>query len=272
MQARPRSRSSRVEEDAAAEAGDHGREVQRGPHAVDVHVVYPGIDVVAAGTHLVEAEGLEAVRLGAPSGHRVHAHLGVALALELPDLMALGRLDDAWGPVGQGGGQPSLEHMGRLDHVVVDRNHRVAHLPGLGLGEEQIAGGCCLHVRSMPEVPPPAPGTVATRVGHRHTWEHGEGRCGPGRVGWAGHRHGAGAVGFSCECGHGSGGPGSGGQLLHGGRVRGPAARRGPRARRARPEPASDRVPAAPPGLVPRHRLHDPRLPLPGRRARSWAA
>ena len=128
----------RVEEDAAAEARDHGREVHRGPHAVDVHVAHPGLDVVAAGTHLVEAERLQAVRLGAPSGHRVHAHLGVALALELPDLVTLLRLDDARGPVGQGGGHAPLEHVGRLDHVVVDRDHGVAHLPGLGLGEEQI--------------------------------------------------------------------------------------------------------------------------------------
>ena len=49
------------EEDTAAEAGDLRGEVDRGPDAVDVHVAHPGLDVVAAGPHLVEAEGLEAV-------------------------------------------------------------------------------------------------------------------------------------------------------------------------------------------------------------------
>ena len=48
-----------AEEHPPAEAGDHGREVQRGPHAVDVHVGDPGVDVVAARPHLVEAERLQ---------------------------------------------------------------------------------------------------------------------------------------------------------------------------------------------------------------------
>ena len=113
-------------------------EVHRGPDAVDVHVADAGVDVVAARPHLVEAEGLQAVGLGAAAGHGVHAHLGVALALELPHLVPLGRLDDARRPVCQLSGEPALEGVGRLDDVVVDRDHRVAHLPRLGLGEEQV--------------------------------------------------------------------------------------------------------------------------------------
>ncbi len=48
-----------------------------------------GLDVVAAGAHLLEAERLELHRLLAPPGDRVHPDLGEALALELPDLVPL---------------------------------------------------------------------------------------------------------------------------------------------------------------------------------------
>ena len=46
-------------EHRAAEAGDLRREVHRRPHAVDVHVADAGVDVVAAGAHLVEARRLD---------------------------------------------------------------------------------------------------------------------------------------------------------------------------------------------------------------------
>ena len=59
MHASPSSRSGMREEHAAAEPGDLRREVHRRPHAVDVHVAHAGVDVVAAGAHLVEAERLE---------------------------------------------------------------------------------------------------------------------------------------------------------------------------------------------------------------------
>ena len=65
------------------------REVERRPHAVDVHVLDAGVDVAAARPHLVEAERLELHRLGPPAGDRVHADLGELLAVELPHLMAL---------------------------------------------------------------------------------------------------------------------------------------------------------------------------------------
>ena len=52
--------------------------------------------------------------------------------------MPLRRLDDARGAVRQRGGQPVLERVGGLHHVVVHRNHGVAHLARLGLGQEEI--------------------------------------------------------------------------------------------------------------------------------------
>ena len=50
-----------------------------------------GLDVVAAGAHLLEAERLELDRLRAPAGDRVHPDLGERLAFELPHLVALRR-------------------------------------------------------------------------------------------------------------------------------------------------------------------------------------
>src|SRR5204862_3564641 len=83
-----------LEEDRAAEACDLRREVERRPHAVDVHVPDACVDVVAAGPHLVEAERLECHGLGPAAGDRVHAALRVTPALELPDLVTVPGPDD----------------------------------------------------------------------------------------------------------------------------------------------------------------------------------
>src|SRR5581483_4031201 len=61
----------------------------------------------------------------------------VTLTLELPDLVALVGLDDPRGAVLELRGQAPLEHVGRLDQVVVDRDDRVPDLAGLRLGQEQ---------------------------------------------------------------------------------------------------------------------------------------
>src|SRR5438270_10833 len=88
-----------LREHTAAEAGDHRREVERRPHAVDVHVVDAGVDVPAAAAHLVEAEGLDLHRLRPATGDGVHAHLAVDLAVELPDLVAPLVDDDSGRPL-----------------------------------------------------------------------------------------------------------------------------------------------------------------------------
>ena len=97
-----------------------------------------GVDVVTARSHLVEAERLHLHGLRAPARDRVHADLRVALSFELPDLMARAGLDDPRRAVLERGGQPPLEHVRWLDDVVVDRDHRVLHLPWRGLREEQV--------------------------------------------------------------------------------------------------------------------------------------
>src|SRR5205814_2172964 len=83
-----------MREHPAAEAGDHRREVEGRPHAIDVHVLDAGLDVPTAPPHLVEAEGLDLHGLGAAAGDGVHAHLEMGAAVEVPDLMAVLGLDD----------------------------------------------------------------------------------------------------------------------------------------------------------------------------------
>src|SRR5260370_899884 len=74
-------------EDPTAEPGDLGGEVERRPDPVDVHVPDALVDVPAARPHVLEPGRLESDRFGSPAGHRVHPHLGVALAVELPELV-----------------------------------------------------------------------------------------------------------------------------------------------------------------------------------------
>src|SRR5581483_12254248 len=83
-----------LREHPAAEAGDHRREVERGPHAVDVHVADAGLEVVTTRAHLLEPERFDLHRLGPAPGDRVLTDLVVTLTLELPDLVALVGLDD----------------------------------------------------------------------------------------------------------------------------------------------------------------------------------
>ena len=45
------------------------------------------------------------------------------------------------GRSGEPGREPALEHVGRLDQVVVDRDHRDAHGTGLGFWEEELVAG-----------------------------------------------------------------------------------------------------------------------------------
>ena len=127
-----------LREHPPAEAGDHRGEVERRPHAVDVHVADAGLDVVAAGPHLIEAEGLDLHRLRPPAGDGVHADLAVDLAVELPDLVPPLVDHDPGRLVLQLLRQATLEHVGRLDQVVVDADDGVPDLPGLRLGEEQV--------------------------------------------------------------------------------------------------------------------------------------
>ena len=121
-----------------AETGDHRREVDRGPDAAEVHVLHALVDVVATGPHLVEAERLESVAARSPAGDGVHAGLVVRIPLELPDLVTAFVQDDLRRTILQLRGEPALEHVRRLDEVVVDRDHGVLHRRRFGLGKEEL--------------------------------------------------------------------------------------------------------------------------------------
>ena len=120
------------------------REVHRRPHAVDVHVAHAGVDVVATGAHLVEAERLELHRLRA-GGRRPRSCRPACSAApsNSQTWWPSRRLDDprARGPASVRG-QPALEHVRRLDDVVVDRDHRVANFTGRGSGRNSSGAVC----------------------------------------------------------------------------------------------------------------------------------
>ena len=63
------------------------------------------------------------------------------LAVVDPGLAAVVLLDDAGGAVGELGGHPAVEGVGRLDDVVVGGDHRVAARGTRGLGEERHRAG-----------------------------------------------------------------------------------------------------------------------------------
>ena len=79
-------------------------------------------DLVATGAHLVEARRLDQPVLGLAADDRVEADLEEDLAVELPDLVALVGLDDARRQRLEPRGQAAVEHVRRLDEVVVDRD------------------------------------------------------------------------------------------------------------------------------------------------------
>ena len=106
-------------EELPAELDERG-EAHRSEHAVHVHVPDPLVDVVAAGPHLGERGGLDAVLLGGPSHDGVQPDVGDLVALVGPDVDPAVLVDDPRGAVLPLGRHPALEHVGRLDDMVVD--------------------------------------------------------------------------------------------------------------------------------------------------------
>ncbi len=134
-QAEVRVRRPRV--DRATEPRHEGREAQRGPDAGAVHVVNAGVDVEAAGPHLVEAGRLHAPLRPRPPHDGVEPDVGIVPSLEDPALGPVVLLDDARCAGGESRGQAILEEVRRLNQVVVDRDHRHPDRPGLGVGQQR---------------------------------------------------------------------------------------------------------------------------------------
>ena len=104
----------------------HGRE-----DAVRVHVTYTVMDVVTAGAHLGEADGVESPLLVGPRGNRVEPDGAGADAAPLPLVDAVGGPHDFRGTVSVLVWDVAIEHGRRFDDVVVDAD------------EDEIVGSHC---------------------------------------------------------------------------------------------------------------------------------
>ncbi len=123
-----------LEEQRAGELGEL-REAQRRLHPVEVHVLHPLDRVVAAGDHVLVADGVEPQGLRRLAGHGVEAHLGVDVSFVQPGLrmglhvgaeLAVHALVTALDHPGAGVlvllGHPVEPDAAVLDEVVVDRD------------------------------------------------------------------------------------------------------------------------------------------------------
>ena len=97
-----------------------GREADRGQNAAGVHVLDPLVDVVATRPDLVEPRRLDAVLLLGPAGDRVERHVRDDRVAELPHVRAVGVVHQPRRVVHVLLRQVVLEHVRRLDGVVVD--------------------------------------------------------------------------------------------------------------------------------------------------------
>src|SRR5581483_1604797 len=171
----------RAGEQLAAELRER-REAQRPEHAVGVHVLDPLVDVVAAGPDLGEGRRLEAVLLLGTPGDGVQGHVADRLAVVQPGVGAVVAGDELRGHVGVLGGEAPLEHVRRLDRVVVHAHEDQAvdvhwsppwsRAPASGPGDVQRSGGKTLFTPPVgggggcvslppfggPNAPTPAPG------------------------------------------------------------------------------------------------------------------
>ncbi len=123
-------------EQPPGEAGER-READRRQDAAGVHVLDPLVDVVTTRADLVEALRLEPVLLFRATGDRVERDVGDDGVAELPGVRAVLVVHQARGVVDVLLRQVVLEHVGRLDGVVVDadQNHVVfVHCPFLSVG------------------------------------------------------------------------------------------------------------------------------------------
>jgi hypothetical protein len=72
-----------------------------------------------------------------PSDHSVEPDIRILPAFIAPDLAPVVVLGDLGRAVGQRGGKPADEHVGRLDDVIVDRDQDVLSLPGIRVRQQR---------------------------------------------------------------------------------------------------------------------------------------
>ncbi len=151
------------------------------------------LDVEAARAHFVEAGRVHAPFLARPAHHGVEPDVGVVVPLEDPALGPVLLLDHPRRPLGQRGGQATLEEVGRLNEVVVHRDHRHPDRPRLGVGQQGGPAGCgsCLD-GSHEKVTLSSATSSGPGGAHDHTRRRGHHPCRPAhrrRRGGRGRRH-----------------------------------------------------------------------------------
>jgi len=107
----------------AAEADEGRREARRGPHSVDVHVREPCRRIVSTETHEFESLGIISTLLKRPSRDRAQSDVGVHPTLKKPSLAPTTVLDDPWSAICELARKATCEHIGRLDEMIVHREH-----------------------------------------------------------------------------------------------------------------------------------------------------
>ncbi len=133
-------------QDPAGEPPRAGREAQRRPHTVDVHVTNALVDVPTGAAHLVEVQGFVGPLRTRSTGDDAEAGVGVEPVLVAPRLAPVGLADDPGSPVPKGCRESRGEHVGRLGQVVVDRDDGERARLGLGVGEQLPCASRCHHV------------------------------------------------------------------------------------------------------------------------------
>ena len=114
----------------AAESRQRGGEIDRGVHAVEIHIAHSGVDVPGAAAHLLEPHRLVGALFDRPSRHRGQSDLRVELAVVEPGLPAPDIVDHPRGDFLEFARQPAFEHMWWLHEMVVGRDeHQVAFRP-----------------------------------------------------------------------------------------------------------------------------------------------
>ena len=96
------------------------REAHAREHTARAHVLHALVDVVTAGPHLLERRGVDAVLLRRAPGDGVEPDVRDRGAVEHPHVVAAVGVHDLRRLVGVLRGHPPVEHVRRLDHVVVD--------------------------------------------------------------------------------------------------------------------------------------------------------
>ena len=117
----------RTSSEQPAGEGRERREAHAREHATRAHVLHALVDVVAAGPHLLEGGGVDAVLLGGPAGDGVQPDVRDRLTVEGPYVVTVFGAFDPRRPVGVLRRHPAFEHVRRFDDVVVhaDEDHLV---------------------------------------------------------------------------------------------------------------------------------------------------